>query len=305
MNAKSIKNKKIVQIDNSLEIVFFTSKSNFPDTNLQALNYDDFSLSFNLNDDIFDINIYNNTISSNSFSIKINYDIILDFNENHIDFSYQNFNYRLSTEDALFLIDNEGIITVRFSTGTSLISLTYLNNGEILPQSFQANITFIDENSSMPEFSIGSFDDSAFTIARPIRQGIPIISSVPSTVNSNSSSADINYYNQGLGGNYKTIYFRIICNKVMENISPNDTSEMKLKIYMPNGLDTVKKAIYEPMTLVSTDSTNNISIYRSSHDFYIQGTYDGIEYVDGYMYCDVHVPLTVQKSIPVEIDFVF
>jgi hypothetical protein len=89
----------------------------------------------------------------------------------------------------------------------------------------------------------------------------------------------------------------------MENISPNDLSEMKLKIYMPNGLDTVKTAIYNYMFLVSNDSTNNYSIYRSSFNFYIQGNYDGIDYVDGYMYTDVHVPLTVQTIMSIEIDF--
>jgi hypothetical protein len=157
----------------------------------------------------------------------------------------------------------------------------------------------------MPEFSIASFDDSSFTITRPVRQGIPILSTIPSYITNSSSSADINVYNQGKGPDSKTIHFRIICNKVMENISPGDTSEMKLKVYMPNGLDTVKKAIYEPMLLVSNDTTNNISIYRSSHTFYVQGIFDGIEYVDGFMYVDVQVPLTVQKSIPVEIDFVF
>ena len=31
--------------------------------------------------------------------------------------------------------------------------------------------------------------------------------------------------------------------------------------------------------------------------------FDGIDYVDGYMYADVHVPLTVQTIMPIEIDF--
>ena len=78
---------------------------------------------------------------------------------------------------------------------------------------------------------------------------------------------------------------------------------MQLKIYMPNGLDTVKPPLYVPIYLVSTDVTNNISIYSATHDFCSQGSFDGVDYVDGYMYFDVQVPLTVQKSMPVEFDF--
>lgn len=305
MNIKSIKNKKILEVDNLLEFIFFSASNNYSDTNYGTLYFENVNLNTNLNGDILDFNISNQTVSSSSISFKIDYDIILDFQNNYIDFSKNNSNYKLYSDDVIFEIDNEGIITLRFQAGNSSFTLSYLESAQVLIQSFETNATFIDENSYMPEFSIASFDDSSFTIPRPVRQGIPIISTVPSYITNSSSSADINIYNDGKGTNSKTIHFRIICNKVMENITPGDTSEMSLKVYMPNGLDTVKKAIYEPMLLVSNDSTNNISIYRSSHTFYVQGIFDGIEYVDGFMYVDVQVPLTVQKSIPVEIDFVF
>lgn len=305
MNIKSIKNKKILEVDNQLEFIFFSASNNYVDNNCGTLYFDDFNLNTVIINDELDFNISNQTVSSNSLSFKINYDIVLDIQSNYIDFSKNNTNYKIYSEDVIFEIDNEGIITIRFQSGNSSFKLSYLNNIQFSPQSFETNATFIDENSYMPEFSIASFDDSSFTITRPVRQGIPIISTIPSYITNSSSSADINVYNQGKGPDSKTMHFRIICNKVMENISPGDTSEMKLKVYMPNGLDTVKKAIYEPMLLVSNDTTNNISIYRSSHTFYVQGIFDGIEYVDGFMYVDVQVPLTVQKSIPVEIDFVF
>ena len=305
MNIKSIKNKKILEVDNLLEFIFFSASNNYSDTNYGTLYFENVNLNTNLNGDILDFNISNQTVSSSSISFKIDYDIILDFQNNYIDFSKNNSNYKLYSDDVIFEIDNEGIITLRFQAGNSSFTLSYLESAQVLIQSFETNATFIDENSYMPEFSIASFDDSSFTIPRPVRQGIPIISTVPSYITNSSSSADINIYNDGKGTNSKTIHFRIICNKVMENITPGDTSEMSLKVYMPNGLVTVKNAIYEPMLLVSNDSTNNISIYRSSHTFYVQGIFDGIEYVDGFMYVDVQVPLTVQKSIPVEIDFVF
>jgi hypothetical protein len=222
-------------------------------------------------------------------------------------FAKDDYNYLLSSDDCLFEVDNEGVVIVRINDKSSLLKLSYYNHHKkqdsFRTLSYAANATYITENDYVPEFSIATFDDSNFTISRPIRQGVPIISTVPSFVDGNSSAADTSFFNTGKGNYNKTIYFRVICNKIMENISPNDLSEMKLKIYMPNGLDTVKTAIYNDMYLVSNDSTNNYSIYRSSFNFYIQGNYDGIDYVDGYMYTDVHVPLTVQTIMSIEIDF--
>jgi hypothetical protein len=157
----------------------------------------------------------------------------------------------------------------------------------------------------MPEFSIGSYDDSALSIPRPVRQGNPVISTVPALIDTNSSTDDVEYYNTGFGPISKTIYFKIFCNTIIENtlsagnVSPN----LQLKVYLPNGLDTVKAPVYVDMYFVSSDITNNISVYSASYTFYKQGRYNNIDYVDGFMYFDVHCPLTVQKSIPFQFDF--
>jgi len=68
-------------------------------------------------------------------------------------------------------------------------------------------------------------------------------------------------------------------------------------------LDTVKAPVYIDMFFVSSDATNDISVYSASFTFYKQGRFNNIEYVDGFMYFDVHCPLTVQKSIPFQFDF--
>jgi hypothetical protein len=60
----------------------------------------------------------------------------------------------------------------------------------------------------MPEFSIGSYDDSALSIPRPVRQGNPVISTVPALIDTNSSTDDTEYYNTGSGPISKTIYFK-------------------------------------------------------------------------------------------------
>jgi hypothetical protein len=163
----------------------------------------------------------------------------------------------------------------------------------------------IDETSRMPEFSIGTYDDANFSIPRPVRQGNPVISTVPALIDTNTSDDDVEYYNSGNGPDSKSIYFKIICNSILEpTLSADDISEnLQLKVYLPNGLDTVKSAVYEDMIFVSNDTTNNISVYKSSFTFYKQGRYNNIDYVDGFMYFDVHCPLTVQKSIPFQFDF--
>jgi hypothetical protein len=167
------------------------------------------------------------------------------------------------------------------------------------------NPFLIDDTCKMPEFSIGSYDDTALSIPRPVRQGNPVISTVPALIDTNSSTDDIVYYNTGLGPTSKTIYFKIVCNTIIENtLSTGDISpNLQLKVYLPNGLDTVKAPVYVDMYFVSADSTNDISVYSASFTFYKQGRYNNIDYVDGFMYFDVHCPLTVQKSLPFQFDF--
>jgi hypothetical protein len=298
-------NTKSIHVNKTLDINFVSKNVKIKDSNATIDN--DFEISLNSEEENLFFNFNNNQNIRNSFMLSFNYDILVEAKFNSILFAKDDYNYFLTSEDCLFEVDNEGIVIVRLNDKSSSIKLSYYNHHKkqdsFRSLSYQTDATIVTENDYMPEFSIATFDDSSFSISRPIRQGVPIISTVPSFVNNNSTSADISYFNNGKGNYYKTIYFRIICNKVMETLSPNDLSEMKLKIYMPNGLDTVKTAIYNDMYLVSNDTTNNYSIYRSSFNFYIQGNFDGIDYVDGYMYADVHVPLTVQTIMPIEIDF--
>ena len=250
----------------------------------------------------------NSMVICSAITLSINYDMLIESSYNKIIFAKDDYNYVISSKNCLFEIDNEGYVIVRLSSTSNSFEILYYgeddNQINFRTLSYSNSSNFVDENTYMPEFSISTYDDSSLTISRPIRQGVPIVSTVPASINNLSSSADISYYNNGKGNYYKTIYFKIICNKIMEDIAPGETSDMQLKVYMPNGLDTVKTAIYKNMTLVSTDSTNNYSIYMSSHDFYIQGNYEGIDYVDGYAYFDIQVPLTVQKIMPVEFDFI-
>jgi hypothetical protein len=307
MNVKTLKNKKIVLIDEILSIYFISSVDNFKTNADSELKLSD-SLFLNiLKSQQATFKLSNNNPTSNCISLKLDFDILLETRNDLFIFAKGDKTFVLNCENSQFEFDKEEVLTIRFSDKEVSLNLNYYENFFVSKLDFSAgatNLSNVDEDTFMPEFSISVFDDSGFTKPRPIRQGVPIVSTVPSFIDINSSSTDQNYYELGEGPNLKTLYLRIICNKVMENISFNQLSAMTLKVYMPNGLDTVKTAIYRPMYLVENDSTNNISIYRASHDFYVQGVFDGIEYVDGYMYCDVQVPLTITKSIPVEFDFI-
>lgn len=245
-------------------------------------------------------------------TIKFSYDMLISQNDNSLEFGVGDDAFIVVFENIAYSI-NEDTIILALKEAAGSFKIYDLASGsfteDFQQQSFQAltlvDPFVIDETSRMPEFSIGTYDDASFNIPRPVRQGNPVISTVPSLLDTNSSDDDIEYYNSGNGPDSKTIYFKIICNSILEPLlSADDVSEnLQLKVYLPNGLDTVKSAVYEDMIFVSNDTTNNISVYKSSFTFYKQGRYNNIDYVDGFMYFDVHCPLTVQKSIPFQFDF--
>jgi len=244
-------------------------------------------------------------------SIKFKFDSIVEIHNNFIVFSRGDKDYVIDFDNTKYSFESNDVLLLVLDNPNNKIKISELESfaNRFQAQNFQAfnatNSFIIDDTCKMPEFSIGSFDDSAFTNARPVRQGNPVISTVPSLIDTNSSTDDIEYYNTGFGPDSKTIYFRVICNTILENsLSAGDLSpNLQLKVYLPNGLDTVKAPVYIDMYFVSADTTNDISIYSASYTFYKQGRYNNIDYVDGFMYFDVHCPLTVQKSIPFQFDF--
>lgn len=244
-------------------------------------------------------------------TFSLNVEAIYEINNDNIKFSSGEDNYVLDFNDTRFSLDSSNNIIIALSESQHNIQILNVNDYDEKLQAFDfqaltvSNPFLINETSKMPEFSIGIFDDSSFEIPRPVRQGNPVISTVPAFINTNSSADEIDYYNTGLGPNSKTIYFKIICNQILEPaLASGDVStSLQLKVYLPNGLDTVKTASYEDIVFISKDTTNNVSVYSASYTFYKQGSHNNIDYVDGFMYFDIHCPLTVQKSLPFQFDF--
>ena len=150
---------------------------------------------------------------------------------------------------------------------------------------------FVPIGSRGPEFSLGIFDKiSPFSHPRPIRFGVPIISTVPAHGESLTNTEQI-YYDKGLGPDSKTMYFRLVCNQELDVDLP-----VKLLIYLPNGLDTVTVPDSIDMTLISSPGDN--SVYSGSYVFYKEDT---TFTVDGFTYFSVYINTIQQISIPLKI----
>jgi hypothetical protein len=318
MNIQIDNNKPIINIiddENNLSFEFISADKNYlvskNDLSARLLMKKQTVANILLSENILEIS-FEKVISYIQFiSVKFKFDSIVEIHNNYIIFSrgnkdyvidFQTTKYSFESNDTLLLILDKSEQTIKVSELSS-----FANNFQ--SQSFRSftatNSFLIDDTCKMPEFSIGSYDDLAFSTPRPVRQGNPVISTVPALIDTNSITDDIVYYNTGLGPTSKTIYFKIVCNTVIENtLSTGDISpKLQLKVYLPNGLDTVKAPVYVDMYFVSADTTNDISVYSASFTFYKQGRFNNIDYVDGFMYFDVHCPLTVQKSIPFQFDF--
>ena len=318
MNLQIQKNKPIIDIfdgENNLSFEFISAEKNY----LLSESESDIRLSLKKNtitnvssSDNFITISFEKIISYVQFiSIKFKFDSIVEIHSNYIIYSSGDKDYVIDFENTKYSFESDDILLVILDKPSNSIKISEINffAHNFQSQSFKAftagNPLLIDDTCKMPEFSIGSYDDSSFAIPRPVRQGNPVISTVPALIDSNSSTDDIDYYNTGLGPISKTIHFKIICNTIIENtLSAGDLSpNLQLKVYLPNGLDTVKAPVYVDMYFVSSDTTNDISVYSASYTFYKQGRYNNIDFVDGFMYFDVHCPLTVQKSIPFQFDF--
>ena len=150
---------------------------------------------------------------------------------------------------------------------------------------------FVPIGSRGPEFSLGIFDKiSPFSHPRPIRFGVPIISTVPAHGESLTNTEQI-YYDKGLGPDSKTMSFRLVCNQELDVDLP-----VKLLIYLPNGLDTVTVPDSIDMTLISSPGDN--SVYSGSYGFYKEDT---TFTVDGFTYFSVYINTIQQISIPLKI----
>ena len=160
----------------------------------------------------------------------------------------------------------------------------------------------------LPEFSIGVFDAynptaKTFSRPRPLRLGVPVISTLP-TQGDDLTQDEIDFIELGVPAEERTMHFRVVSNRLLESgLVSGDLSELKLKLWLPTGLDTVGLPTTVPLYFLGTDTelgqagpAASQMIYRTSYTFKKEDT---IKSVDGFMYLSVYVPLTVQIGLPV------
>jgi hypothetical protein len=152
---------------------------------------------------------------------------------------------------------------------------------------------FVLPGSRGPEFSIGlfdSYDEIDHTRPRPIRLGVPVISTVPA-FSYDLNEQDQYYYNEGIGPDSRKIYVRAVCNQEIPDQS------VKLLIYLPNGVDTVTDPDFVNLTKISQSGEN--SVYQGEYVFYVE---DGYYSIDGFVYFNIYTDIVQQVSLSMEID---
>ena len=234
-----------------------------------------------------------------------------------------NDSYILEIDFGSFNFNDNGTVLIKVSSNNSKLKFysKEIQDEEVKSLNFEAftspsGLPTISFGAREPEFAIGTFDyfnesgnistteDTMFKFPRLIRNGVPVISTVPSEYDTaDYSIADQNNYLSGKGDISRTIYFKIVCDSVIETINTGVVSKCQLKVYLPSGLDTVSSAVYVPMTMRYYSSVKNIAIYSAEYTFHSSGIHDSIEYVDGYMYFDVYAPVSVQRDIPLQFNF--
>lgn len=165
---------------------------------------------------------------------------------------------------------------------------------------------------AIPSVSLGVYDyydpfltdeaysEKACVISRPVRLGLPVISTIPVPDNLQTVWSD------GIPDTIK-LHFLAIVN---EYINPATDDNVVLQVFLPGGIDTLQNPINVPMlrlsdaqkvnlpdtVVLSDDDVNNIT-----HTAYIcEYTFNKAnarQYIDGFAYFNVHIPMEISGSI--------
>lgn len=191
----------------------------------------------------------------------------------------------------------EGTVGISTTGDNSLLTFAY-SSVNALSASAAAGLTLggdsyaVSAGERIPEFSIAVFDDAARTAARPVRLGVPVISTVP-VFRDGLGESEMLMLEGGLGSEKRRMYFKIISSRVI----PEDV-EPVLRIYLPGGLDTVLAPVSVSM-LRETSSDPGRSVFHASYEFHREDT---VEFVDGFAYLSVHLPMEITTELPVALD---
>lgn len=169
----------------------------------------------------------------------------------------------------------------------------------------------VSASARIPEFSIGvfdAFDGEDFSRPRPVRLGVPVISTVPGYIptpdeDDTIPQAERDLLKYGTGTESRTMYFRVISNVPLAS-SMRD--ELRLQIALPDGNDMVKEPVdveleYLERIVVNPNGNPELAtgrdIFKAQYDFHREDT---VNYVDGFAYLSVYLPMTIQRHLPLK-----
>jgi len=162
-------------------------------------------------------------------------------------------------------------------------------------QSVDDGKLLIPASKRIPEFVISLYDDPDYQLIRPARFGVPVVSTVPAFVPDDSWSisvpqAEIDLMNLGVGTESRIVYFKVISD---QTIDASIRSSLRLYIDLPSGTDTVVRQVSIPLEYLDSEDTNDIFI--GQYTFHREDT---VNYVDGFAYLSVKLPLRIQRNLP-------
>lgn len=184
------------------------------------------------------------------------------------------------------MVDSEA--TIEFST--QLIAV--VASSSVSMQSVDENRMVIPPSKRIPEFIISIYDDSDKNYPRPLRFGVPVISTVPSVPESGETiyQEDKDLLEIGVGTPSRKMHFLVISDQLIDDSLRDNLS---LEIDLPSGTDTVEKTASIKLDYVNTFDTNNV--FSCVYDFHKEDT---VKYVDGFAYLSVKMPLRIQRNLP-------
>ena len=151
----------------------------------------------------------------------------------------------------------------------------------------------IPASKRIPEFIISIYDDADKNYPRPLRFGVPVISTVPSLPQSGEAlyQEDKDLLELGVGTPVRKMFFLIISDQLID-VSLRDN--LSLEIDLPSGTDTVEQTASVKLEYVNTFDTNDV--FSCEYDFHKEDT---VNYVDGFAYLSVKMPLRIQRNLPI------
>ena len=185
--------------------------------------------------------------------------------------------------------------TIEFYTQVKSVSASSATLRNVSMFSVDDGKMLIPPSKRMPEFIISIYDDEDCKRPRPLRLGVPVISTLPGFIPDDSwnitvPQVDKDLMNIGVGASSRKMYFKVISD---QNIDGSLRDKVKLEINLPAGVDTVARDVSIPLTYNSSSDANDI--FDGSYDFKKEDT---VDYVDGFAYLSVRLPLRIQRNLP-------